>query len=163
MIKVLFVCLGNICRSPLGEGIFRHRVTQAGLEAYFDIDSAGTGNWHVGSEPHHGSQRVASERGVDISGQRARQIRPEDLKAYDYVVAMDAQNLADIRSLDPAGEATARLVRMMEFAPHRGTPDVPDPYFGGPEGFDLVYDLVDEACAGLLEQIIAEHRIPTTR
>jgi len=161
MIKVLFVCLGNICRSPLGEGIFRHLVTQEGLAPYIEIDSAGTGNWHIGSEPHHGSQRVARERGIDISDQRARQIRPEDLTTYDYIVAMDAQNYADIRALDPAGKATARIVRMMDFAPHRGTPDVPDPYFGGAEGFDLVYDLILEACQGLLARIVAEHRIPT--
>lgn len=161
MIKVLFVCLGNICRSPLGEGIFRHQVTQAGLAPYFEIDSAGTGDWHVGSEPHHGSQRVACERGVDISQQRARQIKPEDLMTYDYVLAMDSQNLADIRALDPAGKATARIVRMMEFAPARGTVDVPDPYFGGPEGFDLVYDMVQEACQALLDQIVSERKIPT--
>jgi len=161
MIKVLFVCLGNICRSPLGEGIFRHLVSQAGLAPYFEIDSAGTGNWHIGQEPHHGSQRVARERGLDISDQRARQIRPEDLMTYDYIVAMDAQNAADIRALDPEGRATARIVRMMEFAPHRGTPDVPDPYFGGPEGFDLVYDMVQEASQAMLDRIVAEHRIPT--
>ncbi|HEY9855169.1 MAG TPA: low molecular weight protein-tyrosine-phosphatase [Stenomitos sp.] len=161
MIKVLFVCLGNICRSPLGEGIFRHLVTQAGLAPYFEIDSAGTGNWHIGQEPHHGSQRIARERGLDISDQRARQIRPEDLMTYDYIVAMDSQNAADIRALDPEGRATARIVRMMEFAPERGTPDVPDPYFGGPEGFDLVYDMVQEACQAMLDRIVSEHRIPT--
>lgn len=161
MIKVLFVCLGNICRSPLGEGIFRHKVAQSGLAPYFEIDSAGTGDWHVGSEPHHGSQRVARDRGLDISDQRARQIRIEDLAGYDYIVAMDSQNYADILALDPAGKATARIVRMMDFAPQRGTPDVPDPYFGGPEGFDLVYDLLDEACEVFLGRIVAEHRIPT--
>lgn len=163
MIKVVFVCLGNICRSPLGEGILRHLVTQAGLSPYIEIDSAGTGNWHVGSEPHHGSQQVARERGLDISDQRARQIRPEDLKAFDYVVAMDSQNLADILSLDPAGEASARIVRMMDFAPHLGTPDVPDPYFGGQEGFDVVYDMVEEACRALLERIVSEHRLSTAK
>lgn len=163
MIKVLFVCLGNICRSPLGEGIFRHLVTQAGLSDYFEIDSAGTGDWHIGSEPHADSQRVASERGVDISGQRARQIRPQDLATYDYVIAMDSKNLADIRGLDPASTATARIARMLEYAPHLDARDVPDPYFGGPEGFDVVYDMVEDACRGLLERIVAEHKIPTVR
>lgn len=156
MIKVLFVCLGNICRSPLGEGIFRHLVTQSGLAARVEIDSAGTGNWHAGKPPHHGSQRVAKERGLDISGQRARQIQIEDLDDYDYVVAMDSQNLTDIRDLDPLRKTRAQVVRMMDFAPARRLQDVPDPYFGGPEGFDHVYELVEEACKGLLEHIAAE-------
>lgn len=156
MIKVLFVCLGNICRSPLGEGIFRHLVTQAGLESRFEIDSAGTGNWHVGKPPHHGSQRVAKERGLDISLQRARQLQIEDLDDYDYVVAMDSQNFTDIRDLDPLRKTRAQVVRMMDFAPARRMTDVPDPYFGGPEGFDHVYDLVEEASHGLLAHIAKE-------
>ncbi|MNX99863.1 Low molecular weight protein-tyrosine-phosphatase YfkJ [compost metagenome] len=157
MIKVIFVCLGNICRSPLGEGIFRHLVQDAGLADRFEIDSAGTGNWHAGKPPHHGSQRVAKERGLDISGQRARQIQIEDLDDYDYVVAMDTQNFTDIRDLDPLRKTSAQVVRMMDFAPARGLTDVPDPYFGGPEGFDHVYDLVEEASRGLLEHIARAH------
>ncbi|MBO9542293.1 low molecular weight phosphotyrosine protein phosphatase [bacterium] len=160
MIKVIFVCLGNICRSPLGEGIFRHLVADAGLADRFEIDSAGTGNWHVGKPPHHGSQRVAKERGLDISGQRARQIQIEDLDDYDYVVAMDSKNLTDIRDLDPLRKTSAQVVRMMDFAPARGLEDVPDPYFGGPEGFDHVYELVEEASRGLLEHIAREQGLP---
>lgn len=159
MIKVLFVCLGNICRSPLGEGIFRHLVTEAGLAADFVVDSAGTGDWHVGSPPHPQSLRAARDRGVDLSQQRARQVTPDDLECYDYVIAMDSQNEADLRALDPAGRAKGRLVRMMEFAPERGLKDVPDPYFGGPEGFDQVYELVEAACRALLARIVAEHRL----
>ncbi|HEY9899476.1 MAG TPA: low molecular weight protein-tyrosine-phosphatase [Pantanalinema sp.] len=162
MINVIFVCLGNICRSPLGEGIFRHLVTQAGLSERFEIDSAGTGNWHVGKPPHEGSLRVARDRGLDISLQRARQIQIEDLDDHDYVVAMDTRNFTDIRDLDPLRKTRAQVVRMMDFAPARGLSDVPDPYFGGPEGFDHVYDLVEEACKGLLAHIAAEKGLRLT-
>lgn len=159
MIKVLFVCLGNICRSPLGEGLFRHHVTLAGLEDRFVIDSAGTGNWHVGEQPHVDSQRVARNNGIDLSCQRARQIRPEDLLEFDYILAMDSQNHMDILGLHTASQATAVIKRMMDFAPERGLGDVPDPYFGGPEGFEYTYELLDEASRGLLEHILAERAI----
>lgn len=156
MIRVLFVCLGNICRSPLGEGIFRHHVSGAGLEHQFEIDSAGTGDWHVGQQPHHGSQLVARQRGLDLSGQRARQILVADLASFDYVVAMDSQNHRDILALVPRQAPRARVVRMMEFAPHLGHLDVPDPYFGAQDGFETVYDMIDAACAGLLAHIARE-------
>ena len=159
MIRVLFVCLGNICRSPLGEGIFRHHVELAGLGEYFDIDSAGTGNWHVGQPPHLESQRVARERGLDLSNQRARQLIPQDLLDFDYILAMDSQNHRDILSMETASQATARIVRMMEFVPASNLEDVPDPYFGGPEGFDYAYDLIDEAARHLLAQIAAEQHL----
>lgn len=159
MIKVLFVCLGNICRSPLGEGIFRHHVLQAGLGDRFVVDSAGTGNWHVGEQPHVDSQRVARDRGIDLSIQRARQLRPEDLLEFDYILAMDTQNHMDILSLHTAPEATASIKRMMEFAPERGMLDVPDPYFGGPEGFEVTFELIDEASRGLLAHILSERAL----
>jgi protein-tyrosine phosphatase len=156
MIRVLFVCLGNICRSPLGEGIFRHLVTRAGLDAEFEIDSAGTGSWHVGAPPHHGSQRVARDRGVDLTGQRARQVQAVDLQRFDYILAMDSENFADLNSLARNSKTTAQIHRMLDFAPRLGMRDVPDPYLGGPEGFDQVFDLVEEACQGLLAAIAQE-------
>lgn len=159
MVRVLFVCLGNICRSPLGEGIFRHHAEQAGLSAHFEIDSAGTGDWHVGEPPHEGSQRVARARGLDISRQRARQLRPDDLATFDYVVAMDSQNLRDILALDPDGAWHHRAFRLLDVVPHRGLVDVPDPYFGEAEGFDRVYDLIEEAILALLVRIRAERKL----
>lgn len=163
MIKVLFVCLGNICRSPLGEGVFRHLVTQQGLEAYFLIDSAGTGNWHIGAPPHPDSQRVARARGVDISDQRARQITPADLREFDYLIAMDTSNKEGILALDPNGRYTHKVKLMLEYYSECGLKDVPDPYFGGPEGFDAVWDLIERAARNLLDAILKEHPLPSGR
>lgn len=156
MIKVLFVCLGNICRSPLGEGMFRHLVTEMGLEDRFLIDSAGTGNWHIGAPPHVDSQRVARERGMDISDQRARQITPLDLRDFDYLIAMDSSNKEGILALDPNGRYADKVKLMLEFYPECGMKDVPDPYFGGPEGFSPVLDMIEEASRNLLMQILSE-------
>lgn len=163
MIRVLFVCLGNICRSPLGEGIFRHHVVQAGLLEHFEVDSAGTGNWHVGEEPHVDSQRVARKRGIDLSLQRARQIRAQDLLEFDYILAMDSQNHRDLMAMATAPQATARIMRMMDFAPARGLGDVPDPYFGDPEGYEITFELIDEATRGLLAHIVAERELPLAK
>jgi protein-tyrosine phosphatase len=153
MPSVLFVCLGNICRSPLAEGIFRHHVERRGLADRFVIDSAGTGDWHVGSPPHIESRRVARDRGLDISSQRARQIVPDDLKTFDWVVAMDTTNHRDILALPGAGGCPARVIRLLDIVSH-ASKDVPDPYFGGADGFDVVYDLLDEACAAFLDHVM---------
>lgn len=155
MIKVLFVCLGNICRSPLGEGMFRHHVTARGLENHFLIDSAGTGNWHVGSPPHVDSQRVAMERGVDISDQRARQVTSLDLRDYDYLIAMDSSNKEGLLALDPSGRYADKVKLMLDFHPSVGLKDVPDPYFGGPDGFYPVLDMIEQACVTLLDEILS--------
>jgi protein-tyrosine phosphatase len=160
MIKVLFVCLGNICRSPLGEGIFRHLVMQRGLEAHFLIDSAGTGNWHIGAPPHADSQRVARNRGVDIADQRARQLTPLDLREFDYLIAMDTSNRVGIQALDPNGRYAEKVKLMLEYHPSLGFKDVPDPYFGGPEGFDTVYEMLEQACGNLLDEILNERGLP---
>lgn len=156
MIKVLFVCLGNICRSPLGEGVFRHLVAEQGLEDRFLIDSAGTGNWHIGAPPHADSQRVARERGMDISDQRARQLTPLDLREFDYLIAMDSSNKEGILALDPNGRFADKVKLMLEYHPTSGLKDVPDPYFGGPEGFYPVLDMIEEACRNLLGEILSE-------
>ncbi|MBX6364548.1 MAG: low molecular weight phosphotyrosine protein phosphatase [Gemmatimonadetes bacterium] len=157
-IRVLFVCLGNICRSPTAEGVFRHVVTAAGLAARFDIDSAGTGSWHVGEPPDARAAAAAQRRGIRLSG-RARQLRREDLRTFHYVLAMDAENLRTIERLrDAAASAQIRLFR--EFDPAAGDGlDVPDPYYGGPDGFETVLDIVERAALGLLEHIRREHAL----
>jgi protein-tyrosine phosphatase len=155
-IRVLFVCLGNICRSPTAEGVFRHVVAEAGLTGRFDIDSAGTGSWHVGDPPDARATAAAERRGIRLSG-RARQLRRDDLRGYHYILAMDADNLEGIERLrDAAARADIRLFR--EFDPEaRGRLDVPDPYYGGPDGFDEVLDMVERAALGLLTHIRREH------
>jgi protein-tyrosine phosphatase len=150
--SVLFVCLGNICRSPLAEGIFRSVVERADLSDRFDIDSAGTGSWHVGNPPHPGSIAVAHAHGVDISDQRSRQLRPSDLERFDWIVAMDQSNMRNIRRLTPEGDG-AQLLRLLDGVPD-GPDDVPDPYYEG--GFDRVYDLVEAGCRALLTKLYPE-------
>lgn len=147
--SVLFVCLGNICRSPLAEGVFRHLVTDAGLEASFAIDSAGTGAWHEGEGPDARSVEVAAAHGVELSG-RARRVTAEDLRRFDVVVAMDRDNLAALKDLSGEAHGTARLHLLREFDPEADGDEVPDPYYGGPSGFEKVYRMVRSACEGLL-------------
>jgi protein-tyrosine phosphatase len=158
IIYVLFVCLGNICRSPMAEAVFRHLVAQAGLADRIAADSAGTGAWHLGQPPHHGTRRVLRERGIDYS-HRARMVAPEDFTRFDYLVALDGENLADLRALARGGHA--KIVRLLDYAPGARTRDVPDPYYTG--GFDAVYDLVEQGCRGLLERIIAEQGLTVKR
>lgn len=151
--SVLFVCLGNICRSPLAEGIFLHLVEEAGLEERFEIDSAGTGSWHVGEVPDARASLVASQHGVDLPS-RARQLIEADLERFDYVIAMDRENLRNIeRMADATGsEAQVRLLR--DFDPE-GEGEVPDPYYGGASGFETVYTMVMRSCQSLLDQLRA--------
>ena len=149
--RVLFVCLGNICRSPLAEGVFRHLVAEEGLEDEIEIDSAGTGGWHVGEPPDPRSLEVAARNGVSLEGQSARRVAPEDFAAYDWIVAMDADNESDLQGLQPPG-SRARVVRLRDFDPE-GPGDVPDPYYGGPQGFDLVYAMVERSARALLEEV----------
>jgi protein-tyrosine phosphatase len=151
-IRILFVCLGNICRSPMAEAVFRHMVIQAGLADRIAADSAGTGAWHVGEPPHDGTRRVLRERGIDYS-HRARVVAPDDLTNFDYLVALDGENLADLRALARGGPA--KIARLLDYAPSARMRDVPDPYYTS--SFDAVYDLVEQGCRGLLERIMAEH------
>lgn len=158
-VRVLFVCLGNICRSPLAEGLFRHLVEAEGLAEHFEIDSAGTGAWHVGERPDARMCRTASRRGLDITGQRARRIRPEDLHRFDHVLVMDRHNRADVLALasDPSLAARVRLFR--EFDPEPGDLQVPDPYTGGREGFEHVYEIAERTSRALLEHLRALHHL----
>ena len=150
-VSVLFVCLGNICRSPTAEGAFRQLVTEQGMAEHLYIDSCGTGNWHIGKSPDARAMAAADRRGVDISDLRARQIKAEDLDRFDYVLVMDRQNLADVRDIwHQNGGTEPRL--FLEFG-ESGQAEVPDPYYGGEDGFERVLDLIHEASQGLLEDI----------
>jgi len=153
--RVLFVCMGNICRSPTAEGVMRHLVREAGLEDEIVIDSAGTGNWHAGDPPDRRSTEVARARGVTLDG-AARQITVDDFEAFDLLLAMDRENLEGIRAIAPDAESAAKARLLREFDPaSAGAPDldVPDPYYGGPQGFETVLDQVEAACRGLLDAL----------
>jgi protein-tyrosine phosphatase len=150
-VRVLFVCLGNICRSPLGEALFRHHAEKAGLAHAFEADSAGTAAYHIGEPPDRRSVETARRRGVPYSG-RARRIEPDDYYAFDHIVAMDRSNLEDILARQPA-DATAEIHLMRSFDPDPDHDDVPDPYYGGPGGFDRVHDIVERSTEALLRHL----------
>ena len=156
MVKVLFVCLGNICRSPTAEGVFRTLVEREGLADAIGIDSAGTGAYHVGEAPDPRTQQAAKTRGFDLSRQRARQAVGADFNRFDYVLAMDRDNFRNLQRICPPGY-TGHLGLFLEFAPRLGATDVPDPYYGGPNGFETVLDMVEEAARGLLDHIRETH------
>ena len=151
--RVLFVCLGNICRSPTAEGVFRRLLDERGLAHRVDVDSCGIGDWHVGKEPDARARDAAARRGVDLSALRARQLEEADFTAFDYVLAMDHDNLAAIEARRPA-DSRAHVGLFLEFAGMPGQV-VPDPYFGGEAGFEEVLDLVETASRGLLEAVAA--------
>jgi protein-tyrosine phosphatase len=154
IIHVLFVCLGNICRSPMAEAVFRHLVAQAGLSDHIHADSAGIGAYHVGEPPHHGTRRVLRERGISYT-HSARLVTPNDLRHFDYIIALDSENLADLDAMARATNVQPRL--LLEYAPAAELHNVPDPYYSG--RFDEVYDLVEQGCRGLLERIVAEKEL----
>lgn len=156
MVSVLFVCTGNICRSPTAEGVFRAVVEANDLAQAVAVDSAGTGGWHVGEPPNPRSQEAALRRGIDLSGQRARQVRGDDFARFDLVLAMDRGHLRHLGRLCPAGQ-DHRLRLFLDYAPAVGTLDVPDPYYGPGDGFERVLDMIEAAAAGLLDAIRAEH------
>lgn len=148
--RLLLVCLGNICRSPAGEAVMRARAEAAGLP--IAVDSAGTGDWHAGEPPDRRMQAAARARGLDLSTLRARQVRAEDFHAFDLILAMDRANLAALRRLRPDG-ARAELALVLDHAPEPGPAEVPDPYGGGPEGFEHVLDLLEAAADGVLDRL----------
>jgi len=153
--RILFVCLGNICRSPMAEGVFRRAAEQEGLIDRFEIDSAGLGDWHVGQPPDHRAQQAARSRGIDISGQSARQVEDEDFERFDLLLAMDRSNYAELKARAPAS-ARAKIRHFLDYAPHVGTKDVPDPFFGGSDGFEDALDLIEVAARGLLASLGTE-------
>lgn len=151
MVRVLFVCLGNICRSPMAEGVFLHKVREAGLTGQIETDSAGTGHWHIGEPPHHGTRRLLAQCGIEYT-HRARLLTCEDLDTFDYILTMDEENYRDARALG-AGRGT--VARLLDYAPHLGLREVIDPYYNG--RFDEVLEVVSAAADGLLAAIREEH------
>lgn len=158
MVKVIFVCMGNICRSPTAEGVFRHLINSAGLEQKIIIDSAGTHAYHIGNPPDLRSQGAALKRNIDLSTQRARKVTVKDFSDFDYVLAMDNNNLADLQSICPA-KAKTQPVLFLSFAQHASEREVPDPYYGGDQGFEHVLDLIEDASQGLLVAIRKQHHL----
>lgn len=153
MQKVLFVCLGNICRSPTAQGIVEQRLREQGLDDRVAVDSAGTHGFHIGAAPDERATEAAARRGVDLSRQRARCLKPEDLEEFDLVVAMDRENYEHI--LRMAGDRHAHKVKLFlrDYAPQAGVDEVPDPYYGGRGGFDRVLDLIEQGADGLIASL----------
>lgn len=155
-VRVLFVCMGNICRSPTAHGVFRDLVRNEGLEDRIEIDSAGTHGYHIGAPPDGRAQATAKSRGFDLSDLRARKAITQDFEEFHYILAMDEDNYQGLKAIAPA-DASGRLQLFLDYAPDAGLREVPDPYYGGQQGFEQVFDLVTEASEGLLAHIRKEH------
>lgn len=155
-IRVLFVCMGNICRSPTAEAVFRHYVEKTGLSPHIHIDSAGTHDYHIGAAPDARTLSAAKLRGYDMSQLRGRQVEADDFARFDYVLAMDEANLSILQRLRPC-DAQSHLGLFLEFAERHSEREVPDPYYGGAQGFERVLDMVEDAADGLLRHIQRQH------
>jgi protein-tyrosine phosphatase len=155
-VKVLFVCMGNICRSPTAHGVFRKLVRDEGLSETIEIDSAGTHGYHVDEPPDRRAVQTAARRGVALDDLRARRVRPDDFRDFDYVLAMDQDNYVSLSTMCPRG-MEHKLMLLMDFAPELRTREVPDPYYGGTGGFETVFDMVEAAAMGLLADIRKRH------
>jgi len=156
MVSVLFVCMGNICRSPMAEGVFRTRVEVAGLCDSFNIDSAGTIGYHAGNPPDGRGTATMAAKGLDISMQRSRKVTRQDFDAFDYIIVMDEDNRSDLMARSPQ-EQQHKIQLFLGYSDQHEYHEVPDPYYGGDHGFELVYDLVDGAAGGLLSHIRKQH------
>ncbi len=154
MIRILFVCLGNICRSPMAEAVLRAQLTQHQLTSAIDVDSAGTGNWHINKTPHPGTMAILNDNNISTTGMIGRQLEPTDFDAFDYIVGMDSSNIQEIRLMlnQPSHQ---KILRFLDLTPHQK--DVPDPYFTG--DFEETYALVTEGCVALLEKIKKDHSL----
>ena len=157
-VKVLFVCMGNICRSPTAQGVFEKLVNEQSLTGQIVIDSAGTHAYHIGNPPDVRATQAALRRGIDLSTQTARRVSPADFEEFDYVLAMDRANFDDLAELC-SPEHSSKLRLFLEFAPASTVREVPDPYYGGTTGFERVLDLIEEASSGLLEALRDQHRL----
>lgn len=158
--SVLMVCMGNICRSPTAEGVLRLKLREAGLDGEISVDSAGTHAWHAGEPPDRRSQKHALARGYDLSALRARAVVPKDFDRFDLILAMDWDNVALLEDQRPSAHR-ARLQRLCQYAREFDSPVVPDPYSGGGADFELVLDLVEDACDGLVAELLARRKDPT--
>ena len=158
MVRVLFVCMGNICRSPTAEGVFRHYVSQRGLQEHIHIDSAGTHSYHIGCEPDHRTQAAAKSRGFDLSSLRARKVSTGDFEEFDYILVMDRTNYDDVCSKSPP-HYRQKIRLFLSYAEGIREEEVPDPYYGGNKGFEYVLDLVENAARGLLDKLVDIHRL----
>ncbi len=157
-VAVLFVCLGNICRSPTAHGVFESLVAQRGLQGSIEVDSCGTGDWHIGHAPDRRAAVEARRRGYELDHLRARQVVPADFQRFNYIMAMDRMNLAELQAMRPA-VYNGHLGLFLDFAPSAAVTEVPDPYYGGGDGFARVLDLVEAASEGLLEEITRAHSL----
>jgi protein-tyrosine phosphatase len=157
-IRVLMVCMGNICRSPMAHGVFAKRLRDTGLEHVVEVDSAGTHGYHAGEPPDRRAQVTARSRGYELSDLRARRLQEQDFHEFDYILVMDQENLSHAQSLQPE-DGKARLHRFLEFAATRSEREVPDPYYGGAQGFEKVLDLVEDAAEGFLSHLRERHRL----
>jgi len=151
--KIIFVCLGNICRSPTAEGVFRKQASEKGLGSRFEIDSAGTGDWHLGHPPDKRAIAAASARGIDLTSLRARQITAHDLRYYDTVIAMDNQNVSRLESLAPTDHQ--HKIRLLLQYRNPGEQEVPDPWHGGDQEYERALDLIEEGCSELLDHLLS--------
>jgi protein-tyrosine phosphatase len=157
--KILFVCMGNICRSPTAEGVVRQLLAERAQDLQVQLDSAGTHGYHVGEPPDARAIEAASRRGIDIGGLRARRVQREDFERFDLILAMDRENLSRLRQLQPE-QSGAQLRLMLDFAPDAAVEEVPDPYYGGVAGFEQVLDLLEDAAEGLLQALHRDLRAP---
>lgn len=155
--RILFVCMGNICRSPSAQGVFRRVLAERAPQLQVEIDSAGTHEYHVGSPPDRRAIEAARRRGIDLSALRARQVSVADFDRFDWLLAMDEDNLAELHRLAPSAAHCQRVRLLMEFAPSAARRSVPDPYYGGPQGFEEVLDLLEEAAEGLIAELLEKH------